>query len=61
LFAGGEGAATGGGRERREPSIDWSVNGGPHRVARDEHRLARGEEPLDIDAETDRQLRDLGG
>ena len=30
-------------------------------VARNERRLARGQEPLDVDAEVDRQLRELGG
>ena len=28
--------------------------------ARNERRIARGEEPLDVEAEVDRQLRDLG-
>jgi hypothetical protein len=30
-------------------------------LARNERRVARGEEPLDVEAETDRQLSDLGG
>jgi hypothetical protein len=29
-------------------------------VARNERRMARGKEPLDVDAEVERQLRDLG-
>ena len=29
--------------------------------ARNARRVARGEEPLDVEAETDRQLRELGG
>ena len=30
-------------------------------VARNERRLRQGKEPLDVDAEVERQLRDLGG
>ena len=29
-------------------------------IARNERRLRRGEEPLDVEAEVDRQLRELG-
>jgi hypothetical protein len=29
-------------------------------IARNERRARRGEEPLDVEAEVDRQLRDLG-
>jgi hypothetical protein len=29
-------------------------------IARNERRLRRGEEPLDVEEEVDRQLRDLG-
>jgi hypothetical protein len=29
-------------------------------VARNERRMARGKEPLDVDEEVERQLRDLG-
>ena len=29
-------------------------------IARNERRAARGEPPLDVEAEVDRQLRDLG-
>jgi hypothetical protein len=30
-------------------------------IARNERRLARGEDPLDVEAEVERQLQDLGG
>ena len=30
-------------------------------VARNERRLRQGKEPLDVESEVDRQLRDLGG
>jgi hypothetical protein len=30
-------------------------------IARNERRLRQGKEPLDVDAEIDRQLRDLEG
>jgi hypothetical protein len=29
-------------------------------IARNERRVRRGEEPLDVEAEVDRQLRDIG-
>jgi len=29
-------------------------------IARNERRMRRGEEPLDVEAEVDRQLRDIG-
>jgi hypothetical protein len=29
-------------------------------MARNERRVARGQEPVDVEAEVDRQLRDLG-
>ena len=30
-------------------------------IARNERRLRQGKEPLDVEAEVERQLRDLGG
>ena len=30
-------------------------------IARNERRVRQGKEPLDVDAEVERQLRDLGG
>jgi hypothetical protein len=30
-------------------------------IARNERRMRKGEEPLDVDAEVERQLRSLGG
>jgi hypothetical protein len=29
-------------------------------IARNERRIARGQEPLDVEAEVERQLRELG-
>jgi hypothetical protein len=30
-------------------------------IARNERRMRKGQEPLDVDAEVERQLRSLGG